>query len=248
MRFLPLKRQKNTSATGVAGIVHAMTNKPSFSAPLVSLVGELRRVFVPHLLCGMGIFLLAAYTNYIVLLKPISLPGWLHTWIAWLFFALYGGVALGYALFAACVYALYQASRAWEAFLDSLVERVKMHLTAKLDNWQDGIAKDQAKVLVRGSVREVVSGDGWKELAGFPRWLTRVFLGALTLAVRSVLVARVVKMSGQTVKLSKVFAGQASLTGAVFLNLRLFTGLLVVFVYAVGAFVLACNLLFVFWW
>ena len=65
--------------------------------------------------------------------------------------------------------------------------------------------------------------------------------------MRSVLLSRLVKISGQTVQLGKLFAGRATLVGAIFLNLRLFSTLLLIFLYIVGIVALILNFLFVFW-
>lgn len=243
-------------ATVVATIVPSMSIKLSaapadnsfFKQGLQSLVDVLRRVFLPHLAGGIGVFVLVSYVTYATILKPLPFPSWLITVLAWTFFVLYGGAAFIYALVAASVFALRSACIAWEDFLDGLITRVKDNLASRLDNWNDGIAKEQAKVLVRGSVREVLWVDGRRQLQSVPRWLTTVFLGALVLALRSVLVARIVKVSGQTIRLGKLFAGRATLVGAVFLNLRLFSTLLLWLVYAIGLVVLVFNFLVVFYW
>ena len=74
-----------------------------------------------------------------------------------------------------------------------------------------------------------------------------VLLGVMTFAMRSVLVAKIVKISGTTVNLSKLFAGRATLVGAIFLNLRLFSTLLLWVLYAAGIFAVLLNFCFVFW-
>lgn len=218
-----------------------------FTQSMLSFVTVLKKVFLPHLLAGMGLFLLAAYASYLVLIKPLGLPAPLEFITAGVLFGVYSLVSFAYSILAACVFAVRSACTAWEDCLDSSIELVKKNIAVHLENMNEGIAKDQAKVLVSGSVREVFRQMGKNELKHFPRWLAASFLGAVTLALRSVLMARIVQISGTTVKLGKIFAGKAALVTAVFLNLRLFSALALILVYAAGAFLLAVNFLFVFW-
>lgn len=225
----------------------APSPKPGlFAQSLRGLAAVLRKVFLPHLLAGMGLFLLAAYVSYQACVLPLHLPGGFETAAAVLLFGLYGITAFLYSLLAACAFSVRSACAAWEDFIDGTIDLVKENLASRVESMNEGLAKDQAKVLVSGSVREVFAA-GKRELNSFPRWLAAAFLGAVTLALRSVLIARIVKISGTTVKLGKVFAGKATIAGAVFLNLRLFPTLLLTLVYAAGAFLLAVNFLFVFW-
>lgn len=248
-----------TFATGAAVIAAAMKNKPS--VPLSSadkqpgllaqgmrgFAAVLRKVFLPHLLAGMGLFLSAAYVSYQFCVAPLRLPGLMELAAAGVLFGVYGITAFLYSLLAACAFSVRSACVAWEEFIDKTVDQVKENIALRIENMNEGLAKDQAKVLVSGSVREVMRSSGKRELKGFPHWLAAVFLGVVTLALRSVLIARIVKISGTTVKLGKLFAGKAAIAGAVFLNLRLFSTLFLMLIYAFGIFILAVNFLFVFW-
>lgn len=218
-----------------------------FTRSMLAFLTVLKKVFLPHLLAGMGLFLLAAYASYLVLIKPLGLPAPLEFITVGLLFGVYSLVSFAYSILAACVFAVRSACTAWEDFIDASIELVKKNVAARLENMNEGLAKDQAKVLVSGSVKDVFTQMGRCELKSFPRWLTSSFLGAVTLALRSVLIARIVQISGTTVKLGKIFAGKAALVTAVFLNLRLFSALALILVYTVGAFLLAVNFLFVFW-
>lgn len=210
-------------------------------------VSVLQKVFLPHLLAGMGLFLLAAYTSYQLVLKPLHLPEPLNFTVAGVLFALYAVAAFACSMLAACTFAVRSACIAWEDFIDASLDLVKENLAARLEDMNDGLAKNQAKVLVSGSVREVFRQLGRQEFKCFPRWMAAAVLGVMTLALRSVLIAKIVKLSGTTVKLGKLFAGKASIAGAVFLNLRLFSTLLLIFVYAAAAAGLVVNFIFVFW-
>lgn len=214
---------------------------------MLAFVSVLQKVFLPHLLAGMGLFLLVACAFYQVLIAPLLLPKPLEFIAAGIIFGLYSLAAFTYSMVAACAFAVRSACAAWEDFIDGTIDLVKQNVAARIDDMNEGLAKEQAKVLVSGSVREVFDQMGRHELKKFPRWLAAAVLGAVTLALRSVLVARIVKISSNTVKLGKIFAGKASIASAVFLNLRLFSTLLLIIIYAAGAFLLAVNFLFVFW-
>lgn len=206
----------------------------------------LRRVFLPHLLAGLGLFIAMAYASYQVFLSPLNLPVIFKNSLALLLLLIYGTVIFGYALLAACVYALRLACITWEDFIDDTLDQVQTKMISHLDTLNDSLAKDQAKVLVRGSVREVY--ESTRRSSTLPRWLVTVTLGALMLAVRAVLTARILKLAGTTVKISKIFAGKATLVGAVFLNLRFFSTLLLGVVYLLGLGALFINIALVWSW
>ena len=207
----------------------------------------LQKVFLPHLAAGMGAFLIMAYATYALVLEPAHLPATFHFILAFLFFGLYGFAAFTYSCFTASIFALRTACVTLEDFIDDMLAQVKENLAARIDDMNEGLAKDQAKVLVSGSVRDVFQTVRKQELKKFPRLLAALFLGAITIAMRSVLIARIAKISSTTVQLSKVFAGRATIIGAIFLNLRLFSTLLLLFVYGVGGAVLLGTCLLVWW-
>ena len=241
----------------VAGTVAAMktdsrpavspTPQNLFLLALGELLVVLRKAFLPHLAAGLGLFLMTAYVTYAFLLQPAHLPAGVAAVVAGMFFALYGALAFAYALAAACVFAIRAACITWESFIEDVLELVKAKVATKIDNMNEGLAKDQAKVVVAGSVEEVLNVFGRYNPKSFIRGISALLLGALTLALRSVLIARIVKAAGTTANLSKLFAGRATLVGAVFLNLRFFSTLLLSLLYAAGAGVVVLNFFFVFW-
>ncbi len=206
----------------------------------------LQKAVLPHLLAGLGLFVVVSYTAYLHVLAPLHLPSFFLVIAVCLLFGFYGLAAFGYALLTASLFALRLACVAWDEFIDQTLDQVKDKMVSRLDGVQDGLAKDQAKVLVRGSVREVLRGE-YRQTMPLPKWVVAVFLGALTLALRSVLVARIVKTSGTTIKLSKIFAGKATLVGAVFLNLRFFSTVLLGLAYLAGGVILILNVIWVCW-
>lgn len=240
---------------GVAAVVLAMKTSPSVplsSAPssldkgMRGLVTILRGVFLPHMAAGMGLFALMAYVTYVRVFAPMRGPEGLKTALLAVFLLGYGAAAFGYSVLAACLYALRLACVAWEDFIDDTLDQVKARVVSRLDTLQDSVAKDQAKVLVRGSVREVY--ESARRSTTLPRWVAAISLGALMLAVRAVLTARIIKLAGTTVKVSKIFAGKATLAGAVFLNLRFFATVILGLVYVAGGVIILLNMVLVLGW
>ena len=220
-------------------------DSPRAFAP--GMVAIFQNVLLPHLAAGLGLFLVSVYVGYAVWIAPFHFPGKIAVILVGILTVLYGGLMLGYSLLAAGAFALYEACAAWEDFIDYLLDCVQQRALAQLENMEESLAKDQAKVLIRGSVREVISSVRKNEFSSWPRGLTVLCLGGLMLALRSVLIARIIKWSGVTIKLSKIFAGKATLVGAIFLNLRFFALLLLGIIYGIGglfSFFQVC----LFWW
>ncbi len=214
---------------------------------LSGVVRVLGQVLLPHLIAGLGLMLTSVYVWYLILIKPLHLSSGFAGLLVVILLGGIGIAAFSYALIGAGVFALYQASTAWEDFIDHTLELVQEKAISKLEGFKDGVAKTQAKVLIRGSVREVFQHMRQQEMASWPRWIVFLCLGGVMLAMRSVLIARIVKWSGTTIKISKIFAGKATLVGAVFLNLRFFALLLLGLVYMAGGIVLVFNILLLWW-
>ena len=229
------------------------TNPPSatptalFMQALAGLLAVLQKAFLPHLAAGIGLFLMTAYVTYIFLLKPLQWPPVLEAVLVACCFTLYALFAFSYSLVTACVFALRAVCTTWDEFIDDWLGLVKQKVASKIENMHEGIAKEQAKVVVAGSVQEVAGLFRQYNYTSWLRWLAAVLLGVLTFALRSVLLAKIVQISGKTVQLGKLFAGRATLVGAVFLNLRLFSTVLLWLLYAGGVFIVLMNFLFVFW-
>ncbi len=236
----------------MAAATDIMTNlRPTagalFAQALQGLADILRKVFLPHLAAGLGLFIISVYSVYSFVLAPAHLPAPVAFIFVGALFLGYGLFAFAYAFITACAFALRIACATWEEFIDNTLDQVKQAAANKIDDMNEGLAKDQAKVIVAGSVREVFGEFNQGRKTSFGRALTRLLLGVTSLAMRSVLLARVVKISGQTVQLGKLFAGRATLVGAIFLNLRLFSTLLLVLLYVLGSAALTLNFLLVFW-
>lgn len=204
---------------------------------------QLKRSFLPHLLGGVGLFVLVSYVTACTLFATWPGP---FKWIGvGVLFVCYGGAALGYSFFTACVYALRLACVRWNDLIDELLELVQQQTAQQVADMNLGLSKPQAASLMRASVREVFVSLRQTQTSG-PRLLLLAGLGCLAATVRAVLRARILKWTGRTVQLGKLFAGRATLAGAVFLNLHFFATVLLSACYALGAAVLAVNIYFVF--
>ena len=214
-----------------------------FSQALRRLVVALRQWFLPHLLGGMGLFLLMAYVTSATLFAH-----WTSSlkWIGILLtLALYGGVGFFFCFFTSCVLALRLVCVEWSEFIDQVLELVQQRTATHIANMNVGLTKPEAAHLVRGSVREVFN-EGKSKQRGWGRVITVLCLGFLAAVVRAVLSAKILKWSGRTIQLGKLFAGRATLTGAIFLNLHLLVTLVLIVCYALGLVVLVANIYFVF--
>ncbi len=214
-----------------------------FQLALGRFAAALKRWFLPHLLGGIGVFWLVAYATASALFSSWMLP---FRWVGVLLTLFcYGVIAFGYSLVTSCVFALRLACVEWNDFVDDIVGLVQDRAASQLADMNVGLSKPEATHLVRGSVRDVFASVKQQQ-TGLPRGLVILCLGFLAAAVRAVLSAKILKWSGRTVQLGKLFAGRATLVGAIFLNLHFFATLLLGFCYAVGAAVLMGNIYFVF--
>lgn len=210
---------------------------------MAHFVAALQRWFLPHLLAGVGIFLLVAYVTASTLFVSWAFA---FKWLGILgVLSIYGVVAFGYSLFTSCVFALRLACGEWNDFIDNILLLVQERTSNQLVDMNMGLTKPEATHLVRGSVRDVFSSVK-NQQTGLPRGLVILCLGMLAAAVRTVLSAKIMKWSGRTIQMGKLFAGRATLVGAIFLNLHFFTTLLLGLCYFVGAMVLVFNIYFVF--
>lgn len=210
---------------------------------LAGLAWELKRWFLPHLLGGIGLFVLLSYVTAGTLFAtwPVGLK-WLGIGVL---LVLYGTGAFFYSLFTACVFAVRTACVYWSDFIDGVLDLVQTQTAQHVADMNVGLSKPQARSVVRGSVREVFSSLRQQEKA-FPRLFLWMGLGVLALAVRAVLSAKISKWATRSVKLSKIFAGRATLVGAVFLNLHFFATVSLYVCYALGISVVVVNVYFIF--
>ena len=144
-----------------------------------------------------------------------------------------------------CVLALRLACVEWNDLIEDILGLVQNRAASQLTDMNMGLSKPQATYVVRGSVRDVFAV-AKEQQNGTWRWLAVLCLGMLGTVMRVVLSAKILKWSGRTVKLSKLFAGRATLVGAVFLNLHLLATLLLCLCYAFAGAVVLVNIYFVF--
>ena len=223
------------------------TNPSAFRTLLGGLVQLLQKVFLPHFAAALGMWLLTAFVVFRFLLDPLSAYPALKTGLGIIFGILSGVLLFGYGFITACVCAIRIGGAAWEDFLDAQFGRVQQVLGTKVADMDESISKDQARVLVSGSVRDVFAPFKQKSKNSLVGGLSAIVLGLMTLATRSVLISKIVKVSGRTVRLSKLFAGRATLVGAIVLNLHFFAVLLQGALYLAGLALIFTDFLIVFW-
>lgn len=225
----------------------ADTNPSAFRAVLGGLVQLLQKVFLPHFAATLGMWLLTAFVVFRFVLDPLSSYPALKTGLGLVFALISGVLIFTYGFITACVCAVRIGSSAWEDFLDAQFARVQEVLGSKVANMDESISKDQARVLVSGSVRDVYATFKQKNKNSLVAGMSAIVLGLMTLATRSVLVSKILKVSGRTVQLSKLFAGRATLVGAIVLNLHFFAVVLLGLLYLAGLALIGVDFLIVFW-
>ena len=201
--------------------------RAAFVLSLGGLLTGLRRILVPYLLLSLGIFVLAVYALYKMLMLPVPVFGIFSTVLFVVFVVLYGLSALLYAGVLSVVSALRLAASYTEDFFYELLETLKAHLRERVDRWDEGIGKQQAKILLNNSVREVLSPLKQLRFRSVPTVLIVVLISVITFVSRSVFLGRLGRLTGATISWSALFASRATLVGALFLNMRwLATGVL----------------------
>lgn len=217
--------------------------KTTFERACGQFAADLKCWFLPHLLASAGIFMVVAHATALSLFASWDFS---FKWLAiFLLLALYGVLALGYSAVTSGLFALRLACRQWDSFLEEVLTQVQDRAVAQVTDWEVGLSKPQAQAVVRGSVREVFSARPASR-NGLGRLFVFIMAGITSAALRAVLFAKIAKWSGKTIQISKLFAGKATLAGAVLLNLHFFTTLLLWLCYAVGGAILVVNIYFVF--
>lgn len=209
--------------------------KAAFVFSLGSLLVAVRTIFLPHLLAGLGLFVLCCYASYKTWLGAVPFP---LSWLAWLVvLGVFGFLALCFALLASLVFALRSAAVNVEDFLYTLFASVKDSVRAKIDSMDEGIAKQQAKVILDNSLREVFAPLKELRFNTLSSFAAGLFVSCLTLVSRAVFLARLARLPAATVQFSAVFASRATLVGALILNFRWLSTLFLWLLYAAGGLV-----------
>lgn len=205
--------------------------RAGFILILGGLLAVLQRVVLPHFLLALGLFIITGYAFY----RPVAHWPYPWPWIVLVCIVLIGGgIAFAYAFLASLLWALKAAATYAEDFFYELFEALKSKVRAEIDSMEEGIAKQQARVILDNSVRDVLSPLKQLRVGSVPHVLLAVLVGILTFVSRSVFVARVARTAGTTVKFSRIFASRATLVGALFLNMRWLAALLLWMLYLAG--------------
>ncbi len=192
----------------------------------------LRRIFLPHFLAAGVLFALLGYAVYQTFF--FMLPGLLAWAAVGLVCGVSGLLALAYGLTMAFLFALRAVSESAEDFLYAWFASLKQRVRLQVERMDEGVAKQQARVILENSLREAVAPLKAYRLGRGPAVVAGVFLSLLTFVTRSVFLARLAKLSGATVNFSALFASRATLVGAIFLNLRWLASLLLWVLYLGG--------------
>lgn len=217
-----------------------------FLHALRALLQVLTTVFLPHIAAAEAIFLLTAFALYQSAVVPMQLPSGIAILLALVLMVFYGALAFLYAVLASCVFAVRVVSGYAEDFLHDIFLALQEKVASKVESMDEGFAKDQAKLVIATSINEVFGIFRSYKLKSLPGAVAVVFISLLAFVTKSVFTARIMKMAGPTVNFTSVFASRATLIGALFLNLRLISTVLLVLLYGAGALLIGLNFLFVF--
>lgn len=208
----------------------------AFWAVFSGLIAVLRQIVLPHMLAAFGLFVLAAL---LIFKTGAGVAAPLSWFLSLPLIGLFGVAAFVYGVGLAVVFSVHAVAAHVEDFLYALFESVKDKAFAQIDATMDeGIAKQQAKVILDNSVRQAFAPLKAMRLSRAPSAIAGVFLSLMTLVTRSVFLARLARLSTSTVHLSAIFASRATLVGALLLNLRWLSALLLWLLYAFGGIVL----------
>lgn len=216
-----------------------------FILALGGLITALKRVILPYTAGAVGLFCLVAFLLYHQCMNLLDIPApFTYLLLAGLLLCC-GAAAMAYALLLCIVHGLHSAAVYAEEFFYALFEALKDKIRLHIQSMDEGIAKQQAKVILDNSVREVLSPLKQLRARSVSAALASVLLAILTFVSRSVFLARLARFSGTTIQFSKLFASRATLVGALFLNMRWLSILLLWLLYGVGAIILLGTLLLV---
>ena len=215
------------------------TNAPAFRPVLSGLLQLLQKVFLPHLAAALGLWLVTFFVFARAWDAAASLVA-LKVAAEVVFGVVSGGVLFVYGFLAACMCAVRIGSASWEDFLDAQFTRVEAAVLAKAGNADRDMPKSEAEALVAGSVQDTLAPLKQKGPL-LAVWSAAVLLGLMRMALRSVLVRQMAKMSGTTLRMSRLFAGKATLAGAVLLNLHFLAIVAQIGLYMAGLLLLAAD-------
>lgn len=203
-------------------------------------------VFLPHMALSAVVFVLAAVALYQVVKTGFPQADvLLVVWTLFLF-VFFGAVAFLYAVVASGLFALRTLSVRMEDFVYGLFAEVKQKISSKIASMDEGVAKEQAKILLADSLAEVVGELKRAPMSSVGGLLARGFLSMVSFIAKSVFIGRIMELSGATVSMSAVFASRVTLVGAILLNMSLICTVLLWGLYLLGVLVFGGSVWFVF--
>lgn len=211
---------------------------------LGGMLTALRTIFLPYLGISLVLLVVAIFALYHHFIGFLPAPlSWVLLFLA---FGFYGALAFGYAVVLSLVFGVKTAAGQVEDFLYELFASVKDKVRSKINDMDEGLPKQQAKVILENSVSEVLAPLKTYRLNSAPKVAALVLVSALTFVTRSVFLARLARLTTGTVQFSAVFASRATLVGALFLNLRWLAVLVLWMLYALGLLTLILNIWLIF--
>ncbi|MBQ7908507.1 MAG: hypothetical protein IJ311_03305 [Elusimicrobiaceae bacterium] len=224
------------------GLVSAATQRmrAAFLLLLGGMLSALRTIFLPYLAVSLCIWLVAVFAVYQEFIGLLPVP--LSWFLLFLIVSLYGTLAFGYAVLLSLVFGVKVAAGQVEDFLYELFASLKEQVRSKINDMDEGLPKQQAKVILENSVTEVLAPLRNFRLQSAPKAAGLVLISALTFVTRSVFLARLARLTTSTVQFSSIFASRATLVGALFLNLRWLAVLVLWLLYGVGFLALILNI------
>lgn len=230
----------------LSGSAAVQTAREGLRSCLQFLLQSITMVFLPHMLLSTVVFMLAGYAAYQAV-QPLfaNLPVVLGLW-GILLVLIYGCMAFIYAVFTAGIFSLRTLSLRMEDFIYGLFAAVKERISAKINSMDEGLAKDQAKLLLTDSLTEVITELKNSNLRSSAAVAASVLLGLLGFAAKTVLVGRVMELAGASVSMGAVFASRATLVGAIFLNMSLICTVLLWGLYLLGALIFGGSFWFLY--
>ncbi|WP_424244076.1 hypothetical protein Dip510_001266 [Elusimicrobium posterum] len=217
----------------------------SFYNIVAAFAKHLATVILPYIIGSMAVFLGGLYALYTYGIAPAVEYGWLRILIIILLVIIYGAFSFFYGVVMAGLSTLKSIGTMFEDFLNEFVAKVKASFEKKVNNMQDGIPKTQAKILLNRSFKEVVQTYKDNKASSSFKAITVFILSFVVFVTGKMLIGRFKETSGLEIGPGLIFAGGATLVGAVFFNLNLFATFLLAMGYCFGLAVVVLPVVFV---
>lgn len=131
-----------------------------------------------------------------------------------------------------------------EDFASEMFDKVRARMESKVASMDEGIAKQQAELLLKSSIKEVAAV--YKQYA--PKGALRagliLILSIVTWLVSKILLGRVKEATGMDITVGILFANKVLIISAIFFNMRLLLSFMQVLGFVFGAIILILPIIF----